>query len=150
MQPTCNILPEDAVSRSTDAWTADSLSTTSDGGLPPAVRAPSFVVDDAAAPAVDGRRDFTVWRIAVRSAIMVSTCPVIDCRDSCAFVNVSFIRMFAIRRSPTVSPEIDSDYCRHATKCGSGGSAGRIWTVTICGSLEPICGSVITGRYTKV
>ena len=28
----------------------------------------------------------------------------------------------------------------HTTKCG----AGRIWTVTICGSLGPICGSVIT------
>ena len=32
----------------------------------------------------------------------------------------------------------------HTTKCRLGRSVGRIWTVTICGSLQPTCGSVIT------
>jgi len=100
---TCNILLEDAVSCSTDAWTADSFSTTSgDGedGLLAADRLPccppSFV--DVAAALV--RRDFTDWRMARRSAIIVSTCPAIDCRLVCAFDSISFSRVLAICRSP--------------------------------------------------
>ena len=98
---TCKTLPEDSVICWTDVWTADRLSTRSRGSPLACWPLPFACVGTVVS------RDFTDCSIACLPVIIESMCPAIDFSEVCAFDNISFSKMLAIRSSPPNSSIYD-------------------------------------------